>query len=214
VSGTCTDQAGKTALATASFAYDATPPTVSVSTKTGDHLVTLSWQAGGDVAPVVSLEITRSRAVGGGSKTMLHSGPTGTFTDTHVSDFVRYRYTITAVDQAGNVSVRTVTAVPGPRLLWPPIGIYLTAPPLLLWTAVRGADYYNVQLYRSTQKVLSTWPGNARLQLKRSWSYRGRRFQLKPGRYNWYVWPGYGARSAARYGRLIGRGTFVIVARR
>jgi hypothetical protein len=214
VIGTCTDRAGNVGAVAVPLRYDATPPRLNVSFGTGDHAVRLRWQASSWPAPLTSLKITRSSSAGGRSITVVEHSRNGSYTDTHVSDFVRYRYTITAVDQAGNVSVRTVTAVPAPRLLWPPIGINLTAPPLLLWTPVRGADYYNVQLYRGTQKVLSTWPGNARLQLKRSWSYRGRRFQLKPGRYNWYVWPGYGARSAARYGRLIGRGTFVIVARR
>ncbi len=41
----------------------------------------------------------------------------------------------------------------------------------------------------------------------------GRLAQLgEPGRYRWYVWPGFGARSKTRYGPLLG-GSFFFVAR-
>ena len=48
--------------------------------------------------------------------------------------------------------------MPKPELLAPPNGAVLTAPPLLRWSKVRGADYYNVQLLRDGRKVLSAWP--------------------------------------------------------
>ena len=41
----------------------------------------------------------------------------------------------------------------------------------------------------------------------------GRRYRLTPGRYRWYVWPGLGARSAKRYGSVLGSSSFVIVSR-
>jgi hypothetical protein len=136
------------------------------------------------------------------------------FTDRQVRNGVRYSYTIRARDQAGNVAVRTVHATPGVRLLSPPSGSQLTSPPLLRWTAVLGAAYYNVQLFRSGHKVLSSWPSRASLRLSRSWSFRNSRFRLRPGRYRWFVWPGFGARAAARYGPMIGTGTFTIVGHR
>jgi hypothetical protein len=80
------------------------------------------------------------------------------------------------------------------------------------WTPVRNADYFNVQLRRDGHKVLSRWPRRARLQLRRSWRFRGRVEQLAPGRYVWDVWPGFGARHAAKYGARIGRGSFVVAA--
>jgi hypothetical protein len=129
--------------------------------------------------------------------------------DTSVRNRVRYEYRITATDEAGNVSVRKVFVTPGPRLLGPANGKRLVAPPLLRWTPVRHATYYNVQLYRGG-KILSIWPTRARLKLTRSWRFGGHLHRLKPGRYRWYVWPGYGPRSAARYGQMIGKGTFVI----
>ena len=59
--------------------------------------------------------------------------------------------------------------------------------------------------------MLSLWPGHATVQLPRKWQFGGHRYRLKPGRYKWSAWPGFGKRKAARYGRLIGSGTFVVV---
>jgi hypothetical protein len=59
-------------------------------------------------------------------------------------------------------------------------------------------------------KVLSVWPTRAQFQLKTSWKFQGRKYTLKPGLYTWYVWPGYGAREAIDYGRLMGSRTFRI----
>jgi hypothetical protein len=81
---------------------------------------------------------------------------------------------------------------------------------MLRWTPVRNATYYNVQLYNGG-KVLSAWPTHARLRLGRRWRFGGHLHRLKPGRYRWYVWPGFGPRSAARYGPMVGKGKFVIV---
>ena len=59
---------------------------------------------------------------------------------------------------------------------------------------------------------MSTWPDGAGLQLKRRWRFAGHHYKLLPGRYKWFVWPGYGERSAGHYGRVIGSGTFVVTA--
>ena len=74
---------------------------------------------------------------------------------------------------------------------------------------MRHASYYNVQLYHDG-KVLSAWPKRASLQLSSVWEFARHRYHLKPGTYRWYVWPGFGPRAAARYGRMIGAATFVI----
>ena len=99
---------------------------------------------------------------------------------------------------------------PNLRLLAPLANAHISSPPLLSWTPVRGASYYNVQLYRSG-KVLSAWPKHATFQLRGTWKFEGHRYRLKPGRYTWYVWPGFGKRSAAHDGREIGQGTFVVM---
>jgi hypothetical protein len=88
----------------------------------------------------------------------------------------------------------------------------LTAPPLLEWGAVRRADYFNVQVERDGKKILSRWPRKTQLQMHSEWRYRGHVRHLVPGRYKWHVWPGFGSRSAARYGPKIGSRSFVIAA--
>ena len=211
VSTTCIDNAGKTVTATsAPFAYDIAPPTLSATASPADKRVALNWQTGGVVAPVVSVSVTRSSGAGRASLDTIYNGAASRYVDTHVRNGVRYTYTITAIDQAGHATVQTVAATPDPRILSPVQDARLTAPPMLSWTPVPGASYYNVQLYRDG-KVLSTWPDQARLQLRRRWRFEGRRYHLKPGRYRWFVWPGFGKRSAGRYGHVIGSGTFVVV---
>jgi hypothetical protein len=83
-------------------------------------------------------------------------------------------------------------------------------PPLLRWTPVRRARYYNVQLFRGDRKVLSVWPVRPRYQIKKRWSRLGTPQRLRRGRYRWYVWPGFGARPKARYGDGIGPRTFTV----
>jgi hypothetical protein len=77
------------------------------------------------------------------------------------------------------------------RLLSPRADSILSRPPLLRWTGVSAATYYNVQLWRGNRKVLSRWPARPRFQLHRSWRYQGRLYSLRPAHYRWYVWPGY-----------------------
>lgn len=207
VGGTCTDNAGKIASTTSlPFPYDATAPPLQVAADPGDRTVALHWRG---PANLVSLKIVRTPGVGGGAGGALYRSPSGVYHDGRVHDGVRYRYTLTARDQAGNVTVRTLVVTPGPRLVAPAPDAPVTAPPVLRWTPVRGAGYYNVQLYRG-DKILSAWPSRASLRLTRVWSFAGRRYRLKRGRYRWYVWPGFGARSAARYGAALGSRSFVV----
>jgi hypothetical protein len=109
---------------------------------------------------------------------------------------VPYTWTVTAVDQAGNRTSAVVSAS------W--------KPPVLQWKRRRHARYYNLQLFRDRKKVLSIWPRSTRLALPGRWRFAGRRRHLGPGRYRWYVWPGFGVRRASRYGRLVARGKFTI----
>jgi hypothetical protein len=207
VVGSCQDNAGNVASLSVPIQYDATPPFLRAFATTGDQDVHVTWQTSSDTS---SLTITRSPGVQGGAAGVVDRGGDGLFNDMHVKNGVRYTYTITAQDQAGNVTVRTVHAIPGPHLLSPVGGVQVTWPRLLIWTPVRHASYYNVQLYRDGRKVLSVWPSQPELALSRSWTFARHRFALKPGRYRWYVWPGLGSRHAARYGNVIGAGTFVV----
>ena len=60
------------------------------------------------------------------------------------------------------------------------------------------ATYYNVQLFRNGKKILTAWPKSTSFRLARTWRFDGRTQTLSPGRYRWYVWPGFGARSDSR----------------
>jgi hypothetical protein len=80
-----------------------------------------------------------------------------------------------------------------------------------MWARDAEASYYNVQLMRTGVKILSVWPSKPAYKLNKSWKYRGHKYKLKPGAYQWYVWPGYGPRSEVAYGQLLGSRTFRIV---
>jgi hypothetical protein len=210
ISGSCTDNAGKVATAAVTFAYDATAPGLLLAADSADRVAGLRW-ATSDAAPLASVTIVRTRRHGRARRWTLGPDIT-TFTDTSVSDRVRYRYTVTITDLAGNASSKSIVVTPAPRLLAPGSRALVSAAPALSWTPVRGATYYNVQLWRGSTKVLSTWPTRPQLQLRRAWRRDGRRYRLRPGRYRWYVWPGFGRRQRARYGHEIGSRVFTVAA--
>ena len=157
-----------------------------------------------------SIRVIRAPGRGGTEDSTIYRGRPKGITDRRVRNGKQYRYTVVATDRAANRSRGRIAAVPGPRLLSPPHNAVLTLPPLLRWTKMRDADYFNLQLRRDGVKVLSEWPARPQLQLRRRWIFQGRVRRLRPGRYEWDVWPGYGRRSAANYGSRIGGRTFVI----
>jgi hypothetical protein len=210
LAGTCTDNAGKTASASFPFAYDATPPSLSVTSQPGDRLAGVSWHASAAPAPLAWVQIARHPGLTSPASSVLYTGAAGTsYQDHHVRNGAAYTYTITAADQAGNVTQRTVTVRPGIRLLAPGPNAHLSAPPTLRWTEIPKASYYNVQLFRGS-KILSAWPTHPSMKLSRSWRFGGKRHRLARGRYHWYVWPGYGPQRDAHYGRAVGNAVFVI----
>ena len=93
----------------------------------------------------------------------------------------------------------------------PKDGARLRTAPKLTWALDSEAAYYNAQLLLNGQKILSVWPTKPAFAVKKSWKFEGRKYTLKPGVYTWFVWPGYGARSAVDYGELMGSRTFRIV---
>jgi hypothetical protein len=144
----------------------------------------------------------------------VYEGAATTVRDGGLRNGVRYTYTVTAADAAGNAAVQSVTARPASFLARPALGALLSTsePPVLRWKAVSPARYYNVQVYREGHLVLSAWPTRSALHLRSSWRYGNRRRHLDPGLYRWYVWPGYGPRSRRHYGKLLGRSEFTIAA--
>lgn len=192
---------------------DRTPPedVTSLTAKASDAKVTLKW-TNPRTADFDHVLITRSLATSRDPAVQAFSGATSGFVDRGLTNGQQYRYVIVAVDRSGNASAGVVaSAVPQRLLLTTPAeGARLTAPPRLAWIPTGGAQYYNVQLFRGTQKILSAWPVSSRFLLRRSWKYGGRTTRLVPGLYRWYVWPGFGPRAAARYGALLGTSSFEI----
>jgi hypothetical protein len=205
VVASCRDYAGLSASRAFPLRYDATPPDVSgAAIKTGDNVVRLSWPAGSNA------RVIRTPGTDGATSAVLLDGPGTGFTDRKVRNGRKYRYVLTLTDQAGNSASRQLAARPDRHLVAPAKRAAVGGPPLLKWTPVRGARYYNVQLFRDGKKILSKWPGQAALQLKSEWRFHGKRYRLKPAEYRWYVWPGEGPRSENRYGRMVGKRSFTI----
>jgi hypothetical protein len=174
----------------------------------GDARVRLSWQLPSGVDHVV---LSRSLTAGGDAQ-RVYTGSAASFTDRGVANGLEYRYLVVSVDRNGDESAG-VAAVALPKrslLLTPKDGARLKKAPKLLWAKNAEADYYNVQVFRGAVKILSIWPVGTSLGLKHSWKYRGRAYKLTRGVYRWYVWPGFGARSAIDYGELLGSRSFQI----
>jgi hypothetical protein len=201
VVATCRDTAGNAASRAFPLRYDATPPDTSAATATtGDGVVRLSWPAG------ATARVMRTPGPG----KALYDGPGGGFTDRGVRNGRRYHYILTLTDEAGNDASRDLSATPRPHLINPAPGARVATAPVLRWTPVRGARYYNVQLFRGRHKLLSAWPARTRLALRPTWRFGGKRRQLAGAPLRWYVWPGRGPRVERRYGPLIGRRSFTL----
>ena len=118
VTGSCSDRAGNVSQKMVPLRYDAAGPSISVSADTADSSASLRWHVG-DVAPMASLDVTRSPGLSGSKKSVVYQGDSSGFNDRRVRNGVHYTYTITARDQAGNTSTKTIGVTPDPRLLAP-----------------------------------------------------------------------------------------------
>jgi hypothetical protein len=142
-------------------------------------------------------------------RTPVYSGKRQTYTNRRFKNGLYYRYLVVSYDHAENASRGRSARVPPSVLLKAPRnGRVVHSPPVLRWSAVRKATFYNVQVYYRGQKVLSAWPAKPRRALARRWTYSGRGFTLRRGTYLWYVWPAFGPKARSHYGQLLGQGTF------
>jgi hypothetical protein len=209
VSGRCTDNAGNSSSGGFQVRYDTTPPAFRALARTAlDGKVRLRWKVSG----AAGLRVSRSPGMKRAASSDVYSGSGNTFADNRVENYVRYRYTLSAADAAGNTAARSISAVPLPVLYAPRPGARLgrTAPLLFAWRAAKKADYYNLQLWRGGHKVGSWWPSSPRLRLPSRWHSEGKTRRLKRGAYSWYVWPGRGARRLGKYGPIVGKSTFAV----
>jgi hypothetical protein len=206
LAGSCWDAAGNVGRGAFPFKYDSTPPTISgVRTKPGNRIADIVWKPSPDARLA---ELMRSPGIKGADETVIYRGPEASYRDVGLRPGRKYRYTVVVYDEAANKASGSVDFRARGALLNPAPGARVRGAPLLVWTPVRGAAYYNVLLVRA-RKVYSAWPVRPRLQLPRSWLFRGQRYRLRPGLYRWYVWPGFGRLSASRFGPLLGGSTFV-----
>ena len=210
VTGSCTDNAGNVGLAALTVKYDATPPTLSkLTSDPGNRTVELKWTASPDTKDV---EVARTPGSTGAGKATIYRGSATSYRDKGLRIGKDYVYTVTAFDEARNTDSATIRITATGRLLSPPPGARVAGPPLLVWTPVAKAHYYNVQLVHG-KKVMSVWPRHAYCRLPKSWVFQGRHYRLTPGLYRWYVWPGFGQFTGAKYGRSLGGSSFVVVER-
>jgi hypothetical protein len=203
--GSCTDKAGNVAAASVPIRYDATAPRATgLAVTLGNGDATLTWHQPADTTAVT---VTRTPGRNGAGPSPIYRGHASRFTDKSLKPGVTYRYTLTTTDAAGNTAQAKTSATL--RTLYAPVpGGRAKAGDVLAWLPSAGASYYNVQLFLHGRKVLSIWPVTNSLRLPRAWKFAGHAYTLERGTYKWYVWPGHGARSAARYGRMLGGSSF------
>jgi hypothetical protein len=214
------DPAGNADTTPASYAWritgvgpataDRTPPgnVRRLKRNVGYGLLKLAWIRPGD-PDFDHVDVFVSTSAKKPARSVVYHGAASRYTERRFRNGVYYRYMVISYDHAGNASRGVATVVPASILLRAPRdGAIVRKPPRLIWDETPKSSFYNVQLYFGARKVLSAWPGRAKLNLGRSWSYAGRRFTLAKGVYHWYVWPAFGPRSRSRYGQLLGQGTF------
>jgi hypothetical protein len=190
---------------------DTTPPgkVRRLRVNVGYGFLRLSWLPPAD-PDVDHVQIQRGRSPKGGSQTTVYEGRGRKYVDRRFENGSYFVYRVRSYDGAGNASRAAPLAVSPAALLRSPRngGVVRASAARLVWAKVPRAGYYNVQLYRGAQKLLSAWPVKPRLALAQRWAYQGRAFRLGKGAYRWYVWPGFGARSRGEYGHLLGTATF------
>jgi hypothetical protein len=130
--------------------------------------------------------------------------------DPDVRNDVRYVYALRSIDRVGNRSPSAKVKARASKILKPAYDALRDSPPRVDWMPVRKATYFNMQVWREGRKVLSVWPQRSSYRLRARWTYGGRRYSLGVGRYLVYVWPGFGPKSAVRYGSLLGWTAFRI----
>ena len=167
----------------------------------------LSWTRAPGTDHVVIL-----RSVGSAkTAAQVYAGVGPSYSEPKFVNGVAHRYDFVSYDKAGNASPPEGIAVKASALMLAPAdGATVRARHRLSfrWQAVRHARFYNVQLWRDSHKVLSTWPQRASVKLSRAWKYKNQTYRLKPGLYAWFVWPAFGRNGA--YGKLVGTATFLV----
>ena len=116
----------------------------------------LSWSS---TSPSDLVRIRR-RVRGHKARTTVFHGGGTSFADDKIRPGKEYLYTVRSIDEAGNPSKAVTVAAP-PKVLTlqkTPYVVHAAPSPILRWGPVRGADYYNLQLFRGARRIYSVWP--------------------------------------------------------
>jgi hypothetical protein len=193
-----------------SWTVDTTPPEpVELQRRAVSYRkLTLTWALAPGTDHVVVLRSTRAKQV---ANTQVYKGAGTSYFESKFLNAQYHAYRIKSYDKAGNVSSAVDIKVPASALLLSPAdGARIQRAPTFRWRAVRKAHYYNIQLWQNGEKILSLWPTSTKLKLTPTWTYKGRNYRLKPGRYIWFVWPGFGPPEKGIYGQPVGQSSFVV----
>lgn len=206
--GQCRDAAGHlSAPTTVELRYDSTapaPPNVRWVRSGGS--VSLAWTAGKDVAVA---KVQRAPGLKGKKAQVVYSGKARKFVDRKIGSGKRYWYEISVYDLAGNRSSKTIGLKPSVGIFAPADGAVVKKPPVVAWSPVAEARFYNLQLWRGKVKLLTTWVQAPKLKLPQRWTMKGARHSLVNGPYTLYVWPAFGTQRDPKYGKLLGQVGFV-----
>jgi hypothetical protein len=207
--GQCRDAAGHLSTpTTVELRYDATPPArPNVAWVHRGDSISLSWTRGKDV---VLAKVIRAPGLKGKKPGVVYQGKARKLIDRKLGAGRRYWYEVVLVDQAGNQASKTIGLRPAAGIYAPTDGSIVGKAPLVQWSPVGKARFYNLQLWRGNLKLLTTWVTHPSVALKQRWTFKGQRHTLANGPYRLYVWPAFGTRRDPRYGKLLGQVSFVV----
>jgi hypothetical protein len=206
-----TNSIGNVDETTRAWTVDTVPPmgVLGLKTRFGNGWIKLLWNKATDV-DYSHVTIWRKRVGATSWKRLGTRSARSTFLDQPVPNDVRFEYSLRSFDLAGNRSSASKVIGRASRILSPRYGTVLSSPPLIDWTPVRNATYFNMQLWRDGRKILSVWPAESSYRLRATWTFGGKQYALTQARYRVYVWPGFGAKSAVNYGGLLGWTAFTV----
>ncbi|HKO75106.1 MAG TPA: HYR domain-containing protein [Gaiellaceae bacterium] len=206
-----TNSIGNVNQRTRAWTVDTAPPAPvgAFRTRAGNGRVKLMWTKPVDLGYDHVL-IARKRVGGSSWKKIGIRRDVSSLVDWTASNDVLYAYSIRSIDKAGNSSTASTARGRASKILSPQFDATLGGTPLIDWVSSRHATYYNMQLWRNGRKILSVWPLKSAYRLRSSWTFNGRQYTLGSDSYRVYVWPGFGLKSAARYGSLLGWSQFAV----
>ena len=146
---------------------------------------------------------------------VVYDGTGDGFTDTGLKNGTRYTYLVQAVDLAGNTATDSATVTPTAdastkHLLSPGAASSLSRPAAAALAQDRARQLLQRPALPQRQEDPQRVADQAALPAAPRVEIRGKRHRLVHGELPWLLWAGYGHRSEHRYGRLLGKRTFIV----